>query len=867
MANELSTTYDPSSIEEAIYQRWESEGLFQPQENATGKPYCIIMPPPNITGRLHMGHAMYVIQDILVRYHRMAGFKTLYLPGTDHASIATQNVIERNLLKEEKKTRHDIGREKFLEKAWVWKEQYGNAITSQLRKLGMSCDWSRERFTMDDHSSYSVVEAFTKLYEQGLLYKGDYCVHWCPRCATVLADDEIEHETVKSFLWHIRYPYAEGKGKIIVATTRPETMLGDTAVAIHPEDIRYKDHVGKMIRLPLTDREIPIISDDHVDPAFGTGAVKVTPAHDFNDYEMGKRHNLPLEVVIGFDNRMTDKAGRFAGMDALDARKKIEVELEEGGYLEAKEPHEHNVGHCYRCKAVVQPMVSQQWFVNVKPLAKRAIDAVKNGNVKIVPERFEKIYFQWLDNIRDWCVSRQLWWGHRIPAYYAADGTMTIGHEQPAGTTQDNDVLDTWFSSALWPFSTLGWPNEKDAGIEANDLATFFPTSVLETGHDIIFFWVARMVMMSLALTDKVPFDTVYLHGMVRNEKGQKMSKSLGTVIDPLDIIKEYGTDALRYSLISGVTPGNDVKFSTSKAEGAKYFCNKIWNASRFIFSNTEGATADLPPLESLTLAQRWIVAKAHQQVEKSTEHITSYNFSEYTLGVYHFFWHDLCDWYLELAKAELKDQEHAQQAKQVLLYTLSIILKLLHPCMPFISESIWQQIDQKQPLITAAWPTSGEVDTEALHTFDDLAEAITAIRTLRAEFHIPPSALLPLTVLTDKPFDAIETTYLCTLAKISEVTTYTSLPTVSTKALKALVPGKELFLLVGDMVDFAKERERIAKELKETEKRCATLLGQLENEKFVASAPVEIIEERKESLILAEERRKKLEEQLGELE
>lgn len=850
----LNKAYNPQESEERIYALWEEKKLFQPQPGK--KQYCIIMPPPNITGKLHMGHAMYVIQDILVRFHRMLGYETLYLPGTDHAGIATQNVVEKEL-KKQGLSRHDIGRKQFVEKVWEWKKTYGATITKQLRTLGMSCDWQRERFTLDNHSAHAVRTAFVQLYNQGLIYQGEYIVHWCPRCQSVLADDEITHQKQQSFLWFIRYPFAEGKGKIIVATTRPETMLGDTAVAVHPADVRYKNSIGKTIRLPLLGRKIPVIADKMVDPKFGTGAVKVTPAHDFNDYELGKRHTLPSITVIGFDNIITKEAHEFSGLTVAQARQNVEQALAEKGFLEKKVPYEHTVSTCYRCQTVVEPLISKQWFVKTKTLAQPAIQAVKQGTIKFIPKRFNKIYFQWLENIRDWCISRQLWWGHQIPVYSCTCGNTFAAVETPKHCPQchskkikqDDDVLDTWFSSALWPFSTLGWPQNK-----TKDLLTFYPTSVLETGYDIIFFWVARMVMLGLACTKKVPFREVFLHGLVRDEQGRKMSKSIGNVLDPLDIISEYGSDALRYSLIAAVSPGNDLNFSIPKTQGYKHFANKIWNASRFVVSHCENLTIKKPSLRSsYTLAQRWIISRFHHIVATTTKNLQAYHLSEAALVLYDFFWHEFCDWYVEIAKLELQaDKKTHTNTKQILLYILSNSLKLLHPLMPFLTETIWQEMPQKTTpfLITTPWPQPGAVDKKALADFRHIIDIVTALRTIRAQFHINPAQKLNALCITKTPLPDYWLRYLETLAALAKITQEKTLKKTPSHALKIIVGTTNIYLFVGTDFDFSREQQRIKDELAKLQLFQKNLQKELTNQAFITKAPQHIVAGKKQALV-----------------
>lgn len=880
----LAKAYNHNDVENSIYQLWEKNNCFSPEQaSPDAEPYCIIMPPPNTTGRLHMGHATYVIQDILIRYHRMRGYAALYLPGTDHASIATQAVVEKKLASEGL-DRQTMGREKFLEAVWKWTEDYGGAITQQLRSLGMSCDWTRERFTMDEQSSRAVLEAFVQLYNKGLIYQDNYIVNWSPGCQTVIADDEVIHEQRQSNLWHLVYPLADGTGSLVVATTRPETMLGDTAVAVHPDDERYQSFIGKTLRLPLVDREIPVIADQHVDPAFGSGAVKVTPAHDPNDFAMGKRHNLPVIQVIGFDDTMSEDAGKFAGMPVLEARDAVIKALKEVDALEKIIPYEHSVGICYRSNTIVQPMVSRQWFVKAQILAQDAMAAVRDGRITFVPKRFEKVYFQWMENIHDWCISRQLWWGHRIPVYYSDDGDVIVSMTDPSTDpkykgkkfTQDEDVLDTWFSSGLWPFSTLGWPSD-----QASDLQHYFPTSVLETGYDIIFFWIARMIMLSLACTGEVPFHTVYFHGLVRDEQGIKMSKSLGNALDPLDIIEQYGADALRYSLVAAISPGNDLNFSLSKTEGYRHFANKLWNASRFVMSNlaeeqqenlsTASREAVGKPLvtderfsnwQPITLPQRWIVSRLHQVTQHVDKAFSKYHLSDIALTLYDFTWHDVCDWYLESAKVSLQDSDPAVVAgeRTTMLYVLTCLLKLLHPFMPFVTEKIWQELrdhhavrsiaGELEPyLITTPWSTGGSIDKKAIINFDESRELITALRTLRAEFSLAPGDILDAVLVGEGELSPAEHAILERLGRLRELAVQAPGTTPPQRSLKVVVGRWELYLCVGKEFDTKTEIARIERELEELEKRRKGLEAQLANPAFVDKAPENVVAERRESL------------------
>ncbi|MEI6222356.1 MAG: valine--tRNA ligase [bacterium] len=866
----LDKGYTPSTLEDSIYHLWESNNLFAPATadamEGESETYCLIMPPPNVTGKLHMGHAMYVVQDILVRYHRMAGFRTLYLPGTDHAGIATQNVVEKQLAKDGV-SRHDLGREQFLKKVWEWKEESGTTITKQLRKLGMSCDWTRERFTLDDHSSAAVREAFVKLYEKDLIYRGYYIVNWCPRCQSVIADDEVEHKTMQSFLWHIRYPMADERGKIVVATTRPETMLGDTGVAVHDGDIRYKQFIGHNVRLPLSNRLIPVVGDHAVDPKFGTGAVKVTPSHDFNDYEMAKRHELPHLQVLDLQNTMTKEAGAFAGMSVEEARVAVEEALREGGFLEKKEPYEHSVGVCYRCHTTIQPQVSRQWFVRSQPLAQAAIAMVKSGKIKIIPKRFNKIYFQWLDNIRDWCISRQLWWGHRIPVYYNDAGEVRASTTPPAesGWHQDEDVLDTWFSSALWPFSTLGWPEGDNA-----DLDEFFPTSVLVTAYDILFFWVERMAMLGVECTGEIPFHHVLLTGLVRDEQGRKMSKSLGNALDPLEIIKEYGADALRYSLVAAVSPGNDLNYSIPKTQGYRYFANKVWNAARFVMMKCPdiAKVSHTPPspMTKLSMAQRWIVSRLHQVVGSTTKNIQRYELSEAALGLYDFFWHEFCDWYLEIAKINLSDDADPAAKKleeTILSYVLCTSLKLLHPFLPFLTEAIWQELGHEEKyLITASWPKTGKVSKTSLDDFARIKRLVTEIRTLRSTFGVKPSAKLDVFIIGEPFLSEDELSYLQNLASLGGIVQQENALHSIPNSLKTVVDSYEILLQMGDDFDKTAETARIQKEIGELTAYHDRLAKELSNKQFVSKAPKQVVEGKQKTLVETSEKVRKLQQQ-----
>ena len=748
MSKELAKTYEPQEVEDRIYEFWLSGGYFHAEPNPEKKPYTIVIPPPNITGQLHMGHALdETLQDILVRWRRMQGYSALWLPGTDHASIATEAKIVEAMRKDGV-TKEDIGRDGFLERAWAWKETYGGRIIEQLKKLGCSCDWERERFTLDEGCSKAVREVFVRLYEKGLIYRGERIINWCPHCHTSISDAEVEFDEHDGHFWHMSYPLTDGSGSIQLATTRPETMLGDTAVAVHPDDERYKHMIGKTVTLPLVGREIPIIADTYVEPEFGTGVVKITPAHDPNDFEVGLRHSLPIINVMDESGVINENGGEYKGLDRMEARKQIVKALEEQGYLVKIEPIKHNVGSCYRCSTVVEPRVSMQWFVKMQPLAEPALQRVKDGEVQFVPERFEKIYHHWMENIRDWCISRQLWWGHRIPAWYCADcGEITVAREEPGACAkcgshhikQDPDTLDTWFSSALWPFSTLGWPDKTP------DLDYFYPTNTLVTGYDIIFFWVARMIFSAIELTDQVPFDTVLIHGLVRDAQGRKMSKSLGNGVDPLEIIAEMGADALRFTLATGNSPGNDMRFSDDKVSASRNFANKIWNAARFIRMNIEGHNVPNQLPEQLTQADRWIVGTFHQVAHDITDNLEKFELGIAVQKLYDFLWDDFCDWYIEIAKIRMQggDEAVAQSARQVLVWVLSNTLKLLHPFMPYITEEIWQSLPHEgESIMVSQWP---EYDAalsfaEERQELRRVMDAIRGVRNRRSEMNVPPS-------------------------------------------------------------------------------------------------------------------------------
>ena len=847
----MAKAYNPKEVEDKIYDFWQEGNYFHAEVDKDKKPYTIVMPPPNITGQLHMGHALdNTLQDILIRWRRMQGYSALWLPGTDHASIATEAKIVEAMRKEGI-TKEDLGREKFLERAWEWKKEYGGRIVSQLKKMGSSCDWERERFTMDEGCSKAVKEVFVRLYNKGLIYRGERIINWCPHCKTSISDAEVEFEEQAGHFWHLRYPLTDGSGYLELATTRPETLLGDTAVAVNPSDERYKDLVGKTLTLPLVGREIPIIADDYVDVDFGTGVVKITPAHDPNDFQVGLRHNLPVINVMTDDAKIVEDYPKYAGMDRYEAREAIVKDLDEGGFLVKVEKHDHNVGTCYRCHSTVEPRVSKQWFVKMDELAGPAIECVKSGKTKFVPERFNKIYYHWMENIRDWCISRQLWWGHRIPAYYCDEcGEVTVAKEMPekcpkCGCThlhQDEDTLDTWFSSALWPFSTLGWPDKTP------ELDYYFPTNTLVTGYDIIFFWVARMIFSSVEQMNSQPFDTVFIHGIVRDENGVKMSKSLGNGIDPLLVIDQYGADALRMFLATGNSPGNDMRYSEKRVEACRNFANKLWNASRFVHMNIDDYNVKNELPATLETEDKWILHTLNNVAKEVNENLEKFELGIALSKIYDFIWNSYCDWYIELCKARLQSEgETAQNARQVLIYVLDKILKLLHPFMPFITEEIWQTIphdtDGKTVMLEKypEYDTSLDFPSEAEEMMK-VMEAITAIRTQRNEMNVPPSKKAKLFIATAIPetFSNGEQ-FFKKLASASEVEISDSFDidgavTVVTSDAKIYIPMEEL-------VDKEAELKRLNKELKQVEKMLAQDEGKLNNPGFMSKAPEKVIE------------------------
>ena len=854
--NELAKKYDPSQVEERLYREWTEKGYFHAEPDDSKTPFTIVIPPPNITGQLHMGHALdNTLQDILIRWKRMQGYCALWLPGTDHASIATEAKIVETMAKEGLK-KEDIGREKFLERAWEWKKVYGGRIVEQLKKLGSSCDWERERFTMDEGLSKAVLEVFVRLYEKGLIYRGDRIINWCPKCCTSISDAEVEYEEQEGSFWHIKYPIKDSDEFVTVATTRPETMLGDTAVAVNPEDERYRDLVGKTVILPLMDREIPVIADSYVDKEFGTGVVKITPAHDPNDFEVGLRHGLQQIRVMDDRAVMNENAGRYAGMGRYEARKKIVEDLKELGLLAKIEGHKHNVGTCYRCGTVIEPILSRQWFVKMKPLAEPAIEVVKNGTVKFVPERFSKIYFNWMENIQDWCISRQLWWGHRIPAYYCQGcGEMMVVREQPdrcpkCGSTnlvQDPDTLDTWFSSALWPFSTLGWPEK------TRDLEYFYPTDVLVTGYDIIFFWVARMIFSALEHTGREPFKYVFIHGIVRDAQGRKMSKSLGNGIDPLEVIEQYGTDALRFALTTGNSPGNDLRFSSEKVEAGRNFANKIWNATRFVLMNfDENVDFGRVDRNKLTTADKWILSRTNTVVKEVTENLENFELGIALQKIYEFIWEEFCDWYIELVKPRLFDRDDPTrlEAQWVLNHVLGTAMKLLHPYMPFVTEEIYRHlINDDDSIMISAWPVydSSMEFAEDEKDMELVMDAIKAVRNIKAEMNVPPAKKIKLIFVAGESESRIlkdGTKFIERLAGASEILIQADKAGVPDDAVTAVVPGAEIYIPLEDLVDIAKELERLAKEKENLEKELERVNGKLSNEGFVSKAPAKVVEE-----------------------
>ena len=855
-AKNLAKTYNPQEFEDKLYNNWVTKGYFHAEADKTKKPFTIVIPPPNVTGQLHMGHALdETLQDILIRYKRMQGYSALWVPGTDHAGIATQIKVEEELRVKEGLTRYDLGREKFLERVWDWKEKYGGRIINQLKKIGSSCDWDRERFTMDEGCSKAVKEVFVNLYEKGLIYQGSRIINWCPNCITALSDAEVEHAEQAGHFWHIKYPVKGSDEFVIIATTRPETLFGDTAVAVNPEDERYTHLIGKTLCLPLTEREIPVIADEYVDKEFGTGCVKITPAHDPNDFEVGARHDLAQIKVMNDDATMNSYAGKYEGMDRYECRKAMIADLDEMGLLVKIEDHAHNVGQCYRCGTTVEPIVSKQWFVKMKPLAQPAIDAVKNGETKFVPEHFEKVYFHWLENIRDWCISRQLWWGHRIPAFYCDDcNEIVVTKEEGAvcpkcgkEMRQDPDTLDTWFSSALWPFSTLGWPDKTE------DLEYFYPTSTLVTGYDIIPFWVMRMMFSGIEHTGQVPFDHVFIHGLVRDSQGRKMSKSLGNGIDPLEIVEKYGADALRFTLATGNAPGNDMRFYIERVEAGRNFANKMWNASRFAMMNLEIEENKLPDVSELQLEDKWILSRLNSVIKSVTENLDSYELGVALSNLYEFAWDNLCDWYIELIKPRLFDKENptGKTAQYVLTYVLSSTMQLLHPFMPFITEEIWQHLPHEgESIVISKFPEY----SEALNFADDeksmtlIMDAISAVRNRRAEMNVPPSKKAKTIIVTDKAdIFAKGTAFFEKLASASEVVITDTNDGIDPNAVNIVVDGAQIYLPMSELVDKEKELARLEAEKKKLEGEIKRVEGKLNNAGFMAKAPEKLVAEERE--------------------
>ncbi|MEI3229030.1 MAG: valine--tRNA ligase [Lachnospiraceae bacterium] len=881
MSKELAKTYDPKGIEDRLYKKWEDNGYFHATADRSKKPFTIVMPPPNITGQLHMGHALdNTMQDILIRYKRMQGYNALWQPGTDHAAIATEvKVIES--LKKQGIDKEDLGRDGFLEKCWEWRKEYGGRIIKQLKKLGSSADWERERFTMDEGCSDAVLEVFIKLYEQGYIYKGSRIVNWCPVCQTSISDAEVEHEEQDGFFWHINYPVVGEEGRFVeIATTRPETMFGDTAVAVNPEDERYKDIIGKTLMLPFVNREIPVIADAYVDKEFGTGCVKITPAHDPNDFEVGKRHNLEEIVVINDDATMNKNAGKFAGMDRYECRKELVKELEEMGLLVKVVPHSHNVGTHDRCGTTVEPMIKQQWFVKMDELIKPAVEAVKTGKINLLPKRMEKTYFNWTDNIRDWCISRQLWWGHRIPAYYCEDcGEMVVAKKAPekcpkcgcVHMKQDEDTLDTWFSSALWPFSTLGWPEKTE------DLDYFYPNDVLVTGYDIIFFWVIRMIFSGFAQMGEEPFHTVLFHGLVRDSQGRKMSKSLGNGIDPLEVIDKYGADALRLTLITGNAPGNDMRFYWERVEASRNFANKVWNASRFIMMNIGDTELTVPAAEDLLAEDKWILSKVNTLAKEMTENMDKFEMGIAVQKVYDFIWDEFCDWYIEMTKRRTYNREKDPKSTNAALYTLKEVLtqalKMLHPFMPFITEEIFCTLHPKEDTIMLAdWPVYEEARNFAKEEsmVERCKELVKSVRNRRSEMDVPPSRKAAVHIVSENEevrdiFEAEKDMY-AGLMGASEVRIQSDKTGIAEDAVSIVIPDAVVYIPLEDLVDMAKEKERLEKEQARLEKELARSKGMLSNERFLSKAPEAKVQEEKDKLAKYEQMMEQVKAQLASM-
>ena len=878
MSKELPKTYDHSDVESRLYEKWEKKGYFHAEANPEKKPYCIVMPPPNITGKLHMGHALdNTLQDSIIRYKRMNGYETLWLPGTDHASIATEVKIVTEMAKEGIDKR-DIGREAFLKRAWEWRREYGGTIVKQLRKMGSSCDWERERFTMDEGCNRAVTKVFVDLYKEGLIYRDDRIINWCPVCQTALSDAEVEYEEQASHLWHVRYDAPDKSYSIICATTRPETIPGDTAIAVNPEDERYGDLIGKTVVVPIVGREIPIVADEYVEKEFGSGAVKITPCHDPNDFEVGVRHNLPRIRVFTDDGHLNELGAPYTGMTTMECRKAIVADMEKSGNLVKIEDYAHNVGVCYRCHNTVEPLTSLQWFVRMKPLAKEAIRVVEEGEVKFVPERFNKTYFNWMYNIRDWCISRQLWWGHRIPAYYCENpdcGHIEVTLDPPekcpvcgAKVHQDEDVLDTWFSSGMWPFSTLGWPEETP------ELQYFYPTNTLVTGYDIIFFWIARMIVFGMEVMKEIPFDTVYVHGIVRDELGRKMSKSLGNGIDPLEIIRDYGADSLRFSLITGNSAGNDMRFYIKKVEAARNFCNKVYNASRFVLMNLPDEAVGPIDMALLDSGDKWILHRLNQVVKEVTLNLDHFDLNLAAQKIYDFIWTELCDWYIELSKSRLYGEDEAQKAnvRAVLVRVLGDSMKLLHPFMPFITEELYQALPgAAETIMLSAWPAYDEAlcFPQEADTMERIMDVIRAIRNLRAELNVPPAKRAAMTIVTDgariADFQAAAA-YVVRLAGAESVQVQGDKAGIPEGCVSAVSESAEVYIPLKALIDVDKERERLQKEIAKAQNEISRAQSKLANESFVAKAPARVIDAEREKLSVSQAMLEKLTQRLKDL-
>ena len=879
MALQMEKTYDPASVESRLYELWERKGYFHAKPNPEKEPYCIVIPPPNITGKLHMGHALdNALQDTLTRYKRMSGYEALWLPGTDHASIATEVKIVEEMAREGI-TKQDIGREAFLKRAWDWREEYGSTIVRQLRKLGSSCDWQRERFTMDAGCNRAVIKVFVELYHKGLIYRGDRIINWCPECKTALSDAEVEYEEQNSFLWHVRYDAPDDSYSITVATTRPETMLGDTAIAVHPDDPRYQEIIGKTVVIPVVGREIPIVADEYCEMEFGTGAVKITPGHDPNDFEVGRRAGLPVMRVFTDDGHINELGGKYEGLDRFACRKALVADLEACGALVRVEPYAHNVGTCYRCHTTIESIVSKQWFVDMKPLAKPAIEAVRSGEIRFVPERFDKTYFNWMENIRDWCISRQLWWGHRIPAYYCDScGETIVQASAPdccpkcgGAVHQDEDVLDTWFSSGMWPFSTLGYPEETE------ELKYFYPTSTLVTGYDIIFFWVARMIVFGEEVMKQRPFDTVYVHGIVRDSQGRKMSKSLGNGIDPLEVIEKYGADSLRFSLLTGNSAGNDMRFYWEKVEAARNFCNKVYNAARFVLMSLEEAGAaprPEPALESLDIADKWILHRLNDVTAQVTANLDGFELGLAAQKIYDFIWTEFCDWYIEMAKPRLYGGDAAakQTVADVLAFVLGQSMKLLHPFMPFITEELYQKLPvHEETIMRTAWPKP-----QACYAFESEAaqmeaamEIVRGIRNLRAEMKVPPAQRISMRLVAQEAAaGALQSImpYLLRLAGAEDAVVTTDAAGVNRNDVRLTCAAADVYIPLASLVDLDKERARVEKEIERVQGEIDRARGKLANERFVSKAPAAVVEEERRKLAVAQEMLEKLRQRRADL-